>query len=102
MKVFVLSYRMTDCRILLEEICTDIGKYHHIHRSRRQDGLPQTNMLVSRVDLVDTTYLFFFLRPFVVCFSLLITSFQSVFWSSLYFLLTLLFARYSPFYLCLF
>ena len=27
---------------------------------------------------------------------------RSVFWSSSYFLLTLLFARYSPFYLCLF
>ena len=28
--------------------------------------------------------------------------FQSFFWSSLYFLFLLLFARYSPFYLCLF
>ena len=46
----------------------------------------------------DTTYLLFFLRSFVVRFSLLITSFQSVFWSSLYFLLTLLFARYSYIY----
>ena len=41
------------------------------------------------------------LGSFVVRFSLLMTSFQSVFWSSLYFLFTLLFARYSPFYLCL-
>ena len=38
----------------------------------------------------------------MVRFSLLMTPFQSVFWSSLYFLFTLLFARYSPFYLCLF
>ena len=38
----------------------------------------------------------------MVPFSLLMTPFQPVFWSSLYFLLTLLFARYSPFYLCLF
>ena len=30
------------------------------------------------------------------------TLFQSVFWSSLYFLLTLPFVRYSPLYLCLF
>lgn len=41
------------------------------------------------------------LGSFVVRFSLLMTSFQSVFWSSLYFLFTLLFARYSPFNLCL-
>ena len=39
---------------------------------------------------------------FVVRFSLLMTTFQSVFWSSLYFLLTLLFARYSPLYVSLF
>ena len=38
---------------------------------------------------------------FVVRFSLLMTTFQSVFWSSLYFLLTLLFARYSPLYVSL-
>ena len=30
------------------------------------------------------------------------TSFRYVLWTSLYFLLALLFARYSPFYLCLF
>ena len=47
-----------------------------------------------------TTYLLFLLESFVVRFSLLMTSFQSVFWSCLYFLLTLLFAIYSPFYLC--
>ena len=41
------------------------------------------------------------LGSFVVRFSSSMTSFQSVFWSSLYFLFTLLFARYSPFYLCL-
>ena len=41
------------------------------------------------------------LRSFVVRFSSSMTSFQSVFWSSLFFLFTLLFARYSPFYLCL-
>ena len=45
----------------------------------------------------NTTYLLFFLGSFVVRFSLLMSSFQSVFWSSLYFLLKLLFARYSPF-----
>ena len=39
---------------------------------------------------------------FVVRFSLLMTTFHSVFWSSLYFLLTLLFARYSPLYVSLF
>ena len=38
----------------------------------------------------------------MVRFSLLMTPFQSVYWSSLYFLLALLVARYSPFYLCLF
>ena len=48
----------------------------------------------------DKTYLLFFRESFVVRFSLLMTSFQSVFWSCLYFLLTLLFAIYSPFYLC--
>ena len=32
----------------------------------------------------------------------MITPFQFVFWNSLYFLLTLLFAGYSPFYICLF
>ena len=37
------------------------------------------------------------LESFVVPFFLSMTSFQSVFWSSLYFLLTLLFARYLPF-----
>ena len=38
-----------------------------------------------------------------LCGSLLfdVTPFQFVFWSSLYFLLTLLFAVYSPFYICL-
>ena len=39
---------------------------------------------------------------FVVRFSLLMTTFQSVFWKSLYFPLTLLFARYSPLYVSLF
>ena len=50
----------------------------------------------------DMTYLLFFLRTFIVRFSLLMTSFQSVFWSSLYFLLALLFARFSPLKLCRF
>ena len=45
--------------------------------------------------------LLFFLESFVFRFSLLMNSFQSVFWSSSYFLLTLLFARNSPFYLYL-
>ena len=50
----------------------------------------------------DMTYLLFFLRAFIVRFSLLMTSFQSVFGSSLYFPLALLFARFSPLKLCLF
>ena len=50
----------------------------------------------------DTTYLLFFLGTFVVRFSLMMTPFHFVFWSSLYFLLTLLFTGYSPFYIRLF
>ena len=41
-------------------------------------------------------------RSLLVRFSLLMTPFQFVFWSSSYFPLTLLFAGYSPFYICLF
>ena len=42
-------------------------------------------------------YLLYSLGSFVVRFSLLMISFQSVFQNSFYILLTLLFARYSPF-----
>ena len=42
------------------------------------------------------------LSQILLRFSLLMIPFQSVFWSSLYILLTLLFARYSLFYLYLF
>ena len=62
--------------------------------------------LVSNEDW-EKRFEFFWALPwekttFVVRFSLLMTTFQSVFWSSLYFLLTLLFARYPPLYVSLF
>ena len=46
--------------------------------------------------LYDSTYLFSFLGYIIIYF------FQSVFWSSLSFFLTLLFAKYSPFYMSFF
>ena len=72
----------------------------------RKRGLNYKLKLVSNEDWEKRFKFFWALvwekTTFVVRFSLLMTTFQSVFWSSLYFLLTLLFARYSPLYVSLF